>query len=106
VEATFPEVAEALDGPICRELACTARLAFYRKTHLFDAQSFGEPTFIKPGRSITPVVFPMGVIGADLGLDDGVRVADVSLEKWLGCGRRSRCSGSGGCRRATSSESS
>lgn len=90
VDATFPKLAEPLDGPICQELAGTARrhrialvagvvetsdepdkayntlvafgpdgkqLAFYRKIHLFDAQGFGESTFIKPGRSTSPVVF-------------------------------------------------
>ena len=31
-----------------------ARLAFYRKIHLFDAQGFGESTFIKPGPSTDP----------------------------------------------------
>ncbi|MDR6507274.1 nitrilase-related carbon-nitrogen hydrolase [Arthrobacter oryzae] len=89
VDATFPEVAEPLDGPVCRELASIARrhrialvagvvessdepgkayntlvafgpdgeqLAFYRKIHLFDAQGFGESTFIKPGPSTDPVV--------------------------------------------------
>jgi predicted amidohydrolase len=93
VDATFPEVAEPLDGPICQELARTARrhrialvagvvevtgepgkayntlvafgpdgemLAFYRKIHLFDAQGFGESTFIKPGPSTAPVVFGFG----------------------------------------------
>ena len=43
-----------------------ARLAFYRKIHLFDAQGFGESTFIKPGPSTSPVVFESG--GARLGL--------------------------------------
>lgn len=99
VDATFPEVAEPLDGPICRELARTARrhrialvagvvetteepgkayntlvafgpdgarLAFYRKIHLFDAQGFGESTFIKPGPSTSPVVFESG--GVSYGL--------------------------------------
>ena len=75
VDATFPEVAEPLDGPVCRELANTARrhrialvagvvetadepgkayntlvafgpdgarLAFYRKIHLFDARASGN----------------------------------------------------------------
>jgi predicted amidohydrolase len=37
-----------------------ARLAFYRKIHLFDAQGFGESTFIKPGPSTSPVVFESG----------------------------------------------
>ncbi|MDR6415590.1 carbon-nitrogen hydrolase family protein [Pseudarthrobacter sulfonivorans] len=93
VDATFPEVAEPLDGPVCQELAATARrhrialvagvvetsedpgkayntlvaygpdggrLAFYRKIHLFDAQGFGESTFIKPGASTSPVVFEHG----------------------------------------------
>lgn len=93
VDATFPEAAEPLDGPICHELANTARrhrialvagvvetseepgkayntlvafgpdgvrLAFYRKIHLFDAQGFGESTFIKPGPSTDPVVFESG----------------------------------------------
>ncbi|MDQ0733117.1 putative amidohydrolase [Arthrobacter sp. B1I2] len=36
------------------------RLAFYRKIHLFDAQGFGESTFIKPGPSTAPVVFEYG----------------------------------------------
>ncbi|WP_459384060.1 carbon-nitrogen hydrolase family protein [Arthrobacter humicola] len=99
VDATFPEVAEPLDGPVCRELANTARrhrialvagvvetseepgkayntlvalgpdgarLAFYRKIHLFDAQGFGESTFVKPGPSTDPVVFESG--GARFGL--------------------------------------
>jgi predicted amidohydrolase len=99
VDATFPEVAEPLDGPVCQELARTARrhrialvagvveatgepgkayntlvafgpdghqLAFYRKIHLFDAQGFGESTFIKPGPSTSPVVFESG--GAHFGL--------------------------------------
>lgn len=99
VDATFPEMAEPRDGPVCRELASTARrhrialvagvvetseepgkayntlvafgpdggrLAFYRKIHLFDAQGFGESTFIKPGRSTAPVVFEHG--GVQLGL--------------------------------------
>jgi predicted amidohydrolase len=99
VDATFLEVAEPLDGLVCRELASTAcrhrialvadvvetsdelgkayntlvafgpdggRLAFYRKIHLFDAQGFGESTFIKPGPSTTPVVFEYG--GARFGL--------------------------------------
>jgi predicted amidohydrolase len=90
VDAAFPEVAEPLDGPVCQELARTARrhrialvagvvelsdepgrayntlvafgpdgnrLAFYRKIHLFDAQGFGESTYIKPGPSTSPVVF-------------------------------------------------
>lgn len=35
-----------------------ARLAFYRKIHLFDAQGFGESTFIKP--STDPVAFDCG----------------------------------------------
>ena len=43
-----------------------ARLAFYRKIHLFDAQGFGESTFIKPGPSTDPVVFESG--GARFGL--------------------------------------
>jgi predicted amidohydrolase len=43
-----------------------ARLAFYRKIHLFDAQGFGESTFIKPGPSTSPVVFESG--GARFGL--------------------------------------
>lgn len=93
VDATFPEVAEPLDGPICQELAGTARrhriglvagvvetsevpgkahntlvafgpegdrLAYYRKIHLFDAQGFGESTFIEPGPSTAPVVFDHG----------------------------------------------
>lgn len=93
VDATFPAVAEPLDGPVCRELAAIARrhrialvagvvetseepgrayntlvafgpdgglLAFYRKIHLFDAQGFGESTFIKPGPSTAPVVFEHG----------------------------------------------
>lgn len=42
------------------------RLAFYRKIHLFDAQGFGESTFIKPGASTDPVVFEAG--GARFGL--------------------------------------
>ncbi|WP_211876945.1 carbon-nitrogen hydrolase family protein [Pseudarthrobacter albicanus] len=99
VDASFPEVAEPLDGPICQELARTARrhrialvagvveeagepgkayntlvafgpegnqLAFYRKIHLFDAQGFGESTFIRPGPSTSPVVFESG--GARFGL--------------------------------------
>jgi predicted amidohydrolase len=99
VDASFPEVAEPLDGPICQELAGTARrhrialvagvveatgepgkayntlvafgpdgnqLAYYRKIHLFDAQGFGESTFIKPGPSTAPVVFESG--GARFGL--------------------------------------
>lgn len=57
VDATFPEVAEPLDGPVCQELARGGnrgragqayntlvafgpegnRLDFYRKIHLFDA---------------------------------------------------------------------
>jgi predicted amidohydrolase len=41
-------------------------LAFYRKIHLFDAQGFGESTFIKPGPSTEPVVFESG--GAVFGL--------------------------------------
>ncbi|MFB8369820.1 carbon-nitrogen hydrolase family protein [Pseudarthrobacter sp. NPDC055928] len=93
VDATFPAVAELLDGPVCQELAAIARrhhialvagvvetsdepgrayntlvafgpdggrLAFYRKIHLFDAQGFGESTFIKPGPSTDPVVFECG----------------------------------------------
>nr|WP_246255984.1 nitrilase-related carbon-nitrogen hydrolase [Pseudarthrobacter oxydans] len=92
-DATFPAVAEPLDGPVCQELADIARrhrialvagvvetsdepgrayntlvafgpdggrLAFYRKIHLFDAQGFGESTFIKPGPSTAPVVFEYG----------------------------------------------
>lgn len=43
-----------------------ARLAFYRKIHLFDAQGFGESTFVKPGPSTDPVVFESG--GARFGL--------------------------------------
>lgn len=99
IDATFPEVAELLDGPICQELARTARrhritlvagvveatgelgqayntlvafgpdgaqLAFYRKIHLFDAQGFGESTFIRPGPSTSPVVFDAA--GARFGL--------------------------------------
>jgi predicted amidohydrolase len=99
VDATFPEVAEPLDGPVCQELARIARrhrialvagvvetseepgrayntlvafgpdgqqLAFYRKIHLFDAQGFGESTFIKPGPSTSPAVFESG--GARFGL--------------------------------------
>jgi len=42
------------------------QLAFYRKIHLFDAQGFGESTFIKPGPSTSPVVFESG--GAHFGL--------------------------------------
>jgi deaminated glutathione amidase len=42
------------------------QLAFYRKIHLFDAQGFGESTFIKPGPSTSPVVFEYG--GARFGL--------------------------------------
>ncbi|WP_426976339.1 carbon-nitrogen hydrolase family protein [Pseudarthrobacter sp. O4] len=93
LDDTFPGVAEPLDGPICQELARTARrhrialvagvvetseepgkayntlvafgpdgnrLASYRKIHLFDAQGFGESTFIKPGPSTNPVVFESG----------------------------------------------
>lgn len=93
VDATFPAVAEPLDGPVCRGLAAIARrhrialvagvvetseepgrayntlvafgpdggrLAFYRKIHLFDAQGFGESTFIKPGPSTAAVVFEHG----------------------------------------------
>ena len=37
-----------------------------RKIHLFDAQGFGESTFIKPGPSTSPVVFEAG--GARFGL--------------------------------------
>ena len=37
-----------------------ARLASDRKIHLFDAQGFGESTFIKPGPSTDPVVFESG----------------------------------------------
>ncbi|SFT96181.1 Carbon-nitrogen hydrolase [Arthrobacter sp. ov118] len=37
-----------------------ARLAFYRKIHLFDAQGSEESTFIKPGPSTDPVVFEAG----------------------------------------------
>jgi predicted amidohydrolase len=99
VDASFPAVAEPLDGPVCRELAATAarhgialvagvvetseelgkayntlvafgpsgaRLAVYRKIHLFDAQGFGESTFIKPGPSTEPAVFEAG--GAVFGL--------------------------------------
>jgi predicted amidohydrolase len=99
VDATFPQVAEPLDDPVCQELAGIAhryrialvagvvetadepgkayntllafgpggdRLAFYRKIHLFDAQGFGESTFIKPGLSTSPVVFEYG--GARFGL--------------------------------------
>jgi predicted amidohydrolase len=99
VDATFPEMAEPLDGPVCRELAGIARrhrialvagvvetseepdkayntlvaygpdggrLAFYRKLHLFDAQGFGESTYIQPGPSTSPVVFEAG--GARFGL--------------------------------------
>jgi predicted amidohydrolase len=99
IDASFPEVAEPLDGPICQELARAARrhritlvagvveatgkpgqayntlvafgpdgarLAFYRKIHLFDAQGFGESTFIRPGPSTSPVVFDAG--GARFGL--------------------------------------
>jgi hypothetical protein len=43
-----------------------ALLAVYRKIHLFDAQGFGESTFIKPGPSTEPVVFESG--GAVFGL--------------------------------------
>src|SRR6478735_10721335 len=43
-----------------------ARLAVYRKIHLFDAQGFGESTYIKPGPSTEPVVFESG--GARFGL--------------------------------------
>ncbi|WP_223252957.1 nitrilase-related carbon-nitrogen hydrolase [Arthrobacter sp. AFG7.2] len=93
MDATFPAVAEPLNGPVCRDLASIARrhgsalvvgvvetsdepgrayntlvafgpdgdrLAFYRKIHLFDAQGFGESTFIKPGPSTAPVVFEHG----------------------------------------------
>ena len=42
------------------------RLAFYGKIHLFDAQGFGESTFIKPGPLTDPVVFESG--GARFGL--------------------------------------
>ncbi|MEV7132641.1 carbon-nitrogen hydrolase family protein [Arthrobacter sp. NPDC093128] len=99
VDATFPEMAEPLDGPVCQELAGIARrhgialvagvvetseesgkayntlvafgpdgdrLAVHRKIHLFDAQGFGESTFIKPGPSTSPVVFEHG--GARFGL--------------------------------------
>ena len=99
VDATFPVVAEPLDGPVCQELANIARrhrialvagvvetadepekayntlvafgpdgarLAIYRKIHLFDAQGFGESTFIKPGPSTDPVVFESG--GVHFGL--------------------------------------
>ena len=38
----------------------------YRKIHLFDAQGFGESTYIKPGPSTEPVVFEAG--GAWFGL--------------------------------------
>ena len=40
-----------------------AWLAFYRKIHLFDAQGFGESTFIEPGPSTDPVVFESGEPG-------------------------------------------
>jgi predicted amidohydrolase len=93
VDATFPELAEPLDGPICQELTAIARrhrialvagvveamdepgkayntlvafgpdgglLSFYRKIHLFDAQGFGESTFIEAGPSTSPVVFESG----------------------------------------------
>jgi predicted amidohydrolase len=43
-----------------------ARLAFYRNSHLFEAQGFGESTFIKPGPSTSPVVFESG--GVSYGL--------------------------------------
>ncbi|WP_311380325.1 nitrilase-related carbon-nitrogen hydrolase [Arthrobacter sp. ISL-72] len=99
VDATFPEMAEPLYGPVCQKLAATARRhrialvagvvetsnepgkayntlvafgpdgerrAVYRKIHLFDAQGFGESTFIKPGPSTSPVVFDFG--GARFGL--------------------------------------
>ncbi|MCA4135295.1 carbon-nitrogen hydrolase family protein [Arthrobacter sp. M4] len=90
IDASFPVVAEPLDGPTCNALAAMARrhrialvagvvetseqpesayntlvafgpagnlLAAYRKIHLFDAQGFGESTFIKPGASTSPVIF-------------------------------------------------
>ncbi|WP_306921385.1 nitrilase-related carbon-nitrogen hydrolase [Arthrobacter globiformis] len=130
VDASFPAVAEPLDGPVCRELAATAarhgirlvagvvetseqenrayntlvafgpedgRLAVYRKIHLFDAQGFGESTYITPGPSTEPVVFvaggsgvrpddlrsllvdPMEYVEVDFGLEPGVRAAEVSL---------------------------
>lgn len=41
-----------------------ARLAVYRKIHLFDAQGFGESTYIKPGPSTEPVVFEAGERGS------------------------------------------
>ena len=147
VDATFPEVAEPLDGPICQELANTARrhqialvagvvetseepgkayntlvafgpdgarLAFYRKIHLFDAQGFEESTFIERGPSTSPVVFESG--GASYGLmtcydlrfpelarslaDAGAQVLLVcsswvpgnhKTEQWLACARPHRC---------------
>jgi predicted amidohydrolase len=99
VDATFPEVAEPLDGPVCQELGSIARRhrialvagvvesseepdkayntlvaygpvggrrAGYRKNHLFDAQGFGESTFIKTGATTDPGVFEHG--GARFGL--------------------------------------
>lgn len=125
VDATFPEMAEPLDGPVCQELARTAhrhsiavvagvvetseepqkayntlvafgpdgeRLAFYRKIHLFDAQGFGESTFIKPGPSTSPVVFESG--GARFGLmtcydlrfpEMGRSLADAGAQVLLVC---------------------
>ncbi|WP_240721435.1 nitrilase-related carbon-nitrogen hydrolase [Pseudarthrobacter sp. NamE5] len=56
-------VVPVISAVICAYLL--SRLAFYR-IHLFDAQGFGESTFIKPGPSTDPVVFEHG--GALFGL--------------------------------------
>jgi predicted amidohydrolase len=61
VDATFPAVAEPLEGPSAGS-SPPLPLAFYRKIHLFDAQGFGESTFIKPGPSTDPVVFEHGEV--------------------------------------------
>ncbi|WP_286138819.1 nitrilase-related carbon-nitrogen hydrolase [Arthrobacter sp. OV608] len=54
------------------------RLASYRKIHLFDAQGFGESTFIKPGPSTTPVAFEHGGVRFGLMTCYGLRFPDVA----------------------------
>ncbi|MEV7638206.1 nitrilase-related carbon-nitrogen hydrolase [Pseudarthrobacter enclensis] len=80
------------------------RLAFYRKIHLFDAQGFGESTFIKPGPS-TARRSPWGGACWRIRWVWWKRTwastlafgrCTFSLKRWPGFGSCSRCSGSGG----------
>lgn len=133
VDATFPAVAEPLDGPVCQGLAAIARrhrialvagvvetseepgrayntlvafgpdggrLASYRKIHLFDAQGFGESSFIRPGPSTAPVLFDHRGVRSGLMTCYDLRFPERPGH-WPTPARRSCWSARPGCRGST-----